>query len=295
MVWLASISTICAGLTAAIYVLAVHTTTGRLLDGASFRGAKQSGTAATTAVEHLLDLVSVSSLVISVLAVALIASLRLRRDLVLPAVVLILGSNVTSQLLKHHVLARPDLGIYETTPATLNSLPSGHSTVAFSVAVGLMLVVPAAVRPLAACAGVAYASITALATLSAGWHRPSDSLAAFLIVGAWSAAAEAVVIARGEEPVTHSHAAQGARQFAIIHVKTAYRLAVAAGYLLAFGGLLAGVVVITQLDSYDTAAQVLSYIAGASLISGTAAAIMAALVVPLAEIRPALSSPERPA
>jgi hypothetical protein len=265
----------------ATYLLAVQTTQGRMLDGSSFRGAKQARSPVTAVVERLLDIISVSSLAAALVIVAAIALLRLRRDLALAALAVILGSNATSQLLKNYVLSRPDLGIYETTPATLNSLPSGHSTVAFSVAVGMVLVLPVALRPIAAAAGVAYASIAAVATLSAGWHRPSDSIAAFLVVGTWAAAAEAVVIARRSEPLENG----AASLLTAVHRKTARRLAVAATYLLAFGGLIATVVVSTHLDPYGTAAQLLSYAAAATLICGTAAAVMAALIVPLTEIR----------
>lgn len=138
----------------------VHTTRGRLLDGASFRGAGHAPSRVTKALERLLDIVSASSLLAAIGVIALIALLRLRRDLAAAAVALILGSNLTSQVLKHWVFSRPDLGIYETTPATLNSMPSGHSTVAFSVAVALVLVLPPAVRPLAAAGGVVYASLS---------------------------------------------------------------------------------------------------------------------------------------
>lgn len=258
------------------------------------RGATQTRSRVTSSLERLLDVVSVSSLVLAIAVAATIALLRLRRDLALAAVVVVLGSNATSQVLKHYVLSRPDLGILETTPATLNSLPSGHSTAAFSVAVALVLVLPAPVRPVAAATGVAYASLAAVATLSAGWHRPSDSLAAFLIVGAWAAAAEAVVTSRSEHPANRSHFPPGAEQRRTVHLRTAHRLATAAAYLLAFGALIAVVVVTTHLDSYGGAAQVLSYVAAAGLIAGTAAAVMASLVVPLAEIRPAEDLPAQP-
>jgi len=228
--------------------------------------------------------VSASSLLAAMGVIAMIALLRLRRDLAAAAVALILCSNLTSQVLKRWVLSRPDFGIYETTPATLNSMPSGHSTVAFSVAVALVLVSPRAVRPLAAACGVVYASLTAFATLSAGWHRPSDSLAAFLIVGAWAGVAEAVVMVRRQRVSARTGSPPGARGGAIEHRETARRLAMIGGYLFAFGTLLVAIVMITRLDPYDGAAQVLSYAAGGGLIAGTAAVLMAALVGPLADI-----------
>ena len=70
-----------------------------------------------------------------------------------------------------------------------NSLPSGHTTVAASVAVALVLVLPPKARAFAAVVGAAYAAVAGVATLSAGWHRPSDAVAAFLVVGVWAALA----------------------------------------------------------------------------------------------------------
>lgn len=282
LAWLVSVAGLCVALFVATYLLAVQTTRGRLLDGSSFRGARQARSSVTATVERLLDVVSVSSLAVAIVVVAVIALLRLRRDLALAAIIIILGSNATSQLLKNYVLSRPDLGIYETTPATLNSLPSGHSTVAFSVAIAMVLVLPATLRAMAAGVGVAYASIAGVATLSAGWHRPSDSVAAFLIVAIWAAAAVAVLIARSSKSSENSTALERTDG----HRTVARRLAVAAAYLLAFGALITGVVVATQLDTYGSAAQLLSYSAAATLICGTAAALMAALIIPLTEIRP---------
>ena len=276
--WLVVVALLCIGLLMVTYVLSVHTYRGRLLDGASLRGAADSPTSVSDVIERLLDVVSVSSLLVAAALVVMIALLRLRRDLAVAATVVIVGANATTQVLKRWVLSRPDLGIDETTPATLNSLPSGHSTVAFSVALALVLVLPTRLRPAAAVFGVVYAAVAAVATLSAGWHRPSDSLAAFFVVGAWAAAAQAVVLRRSASvgPVGEPAGAG--------HIPTARRLAVAAAYLLAFGAVVAGVVVATQLDSYGTAAQVLALVAAAGAIGGTAAALMAALVAVRADV-----------
>ncbi|MDP8908964.1 MAG: phosphatase PAP2 family protein [Chloroflexota bacterium] len=281
--WLVGVCVVCAALFAATYVLAVHTTRGRVLDGASLRGASQSRSRVTSAVEGLLDAVSATSLVVAIVIIAMIALLRLRRDLALAAVVVIVGSTVTAQVLKRYLLTRPDLGIHETTPATLNSLPSGHATVALSVVVALVLVLPVRLRPAAAGAGVVYAALTAFATLSAGWHRPSDGVAAFLLVGAWAAAAQAGVILHNSGAAKADSGAPPPEARAA-HRRTAQRLGVAAAYLIAFGSLLVVIVVLTRLDPYGTAAQVCAYLAAGGLLGGTAAAVVATIVVTLAEV-----------
>ena len=66
----------------------------------------------------------------------------------------------------------------------------------FSAVAALLLVVPTRWRYPASLAGLVAATVTALATMSAGWHRAGDSMAAFLLVGVWTAvAAGAVLIA----------------------------------------------------------------------------------------------------
>lgn len=268
----------CVAMLLLTYQLAVHTTSGRLLDGASLRGAVDTRSGLSGALERLLDVISVASLVAAGAVIASIALARMRRELALAAVVIMVGSNVTSQVLKRYLLERPDLGIYESTPATLNSMPSGHSTVALSAAVALTLVLPVRLRPMAAGLGVIYASATALATLSAGWHRPSDSVAAFLVVGAWATAAGAILVSRhGDQPIEDDGDA---------HETTVRRLATSAAYLLAFGALVAAVILTTQLDTYGQVAQVLAYFAGGGAIAGTGCAVMAAVLAVAHRIAP---------
>lgn len=283
VVWLVSMALLCAALFVLVYRLAVHTTRGRLLDGAAFRGAVVSRSRLTEYVEGVLDVVSVLALVLAAAAIVGIALVRRRRWLAFAAVSLIVGANATTQLLKSTVLSRPDLGLQETTPATLNSLPSGHSTVALSVVAALVLVVPAALRPALCVAGVAFASLTGLATLSAGWHRPSDTVAAFLVVGSWAAALWLMLLLLGE-PAEADGADDADRAPLVAHRRTARLLAVAAVYLLAFGGLLSAVIVGTDLTAEGGAsALVPAYLAGGGAIAGTGAAVMAALLVAVAD------------
>lgn len=276
--WLVGVALACVAALVLTYELAVHTTRGRLLDGASLRGAVDSRSGVTGVLEQLLDVVSVASLLAAAAALVAIALVRMRRELATAAVVVLVGSNVTSQVLKNYLLQRPDLGLYESTPATLNSMPSGHSTVAFSVAVALVLVLPVRLRAAAAGFGVAYASVAAMSTLSAGWHRPSDSVAAFLVVGFWATAVGAVLVVRhGDERLDTDTGA---------HQTTTHRLAAAAAYLLAFGALVAVVILTTQLDTYGQAAQVLAYFAGGGAIAGTGCAVMAAVLAVTHRIAP---------
>ena len=146
-------------------------------------------------------MVSVGSLLGAVAVVAVIALLRLDRVRGLASIGVLVASNVSTWLLKDHLLARPDLGLDEVAPATLNSLPSGHTTAAFSAVAALLIVLPVAARVPAAVLGGSLATVTALATMFAGWHRTADAMAAFLVVGICTMIAIAlVVVLEGHRP-----------------------------------------------------------------------------------------------
>ncbi len=282
--WMSCLAVGFATLFVLTYLLAVRTRHGRLLDGSSLRGARAIRSGLTDKVELVLDVVSVTSLLGAAALVAIIALVRLRRGLALAAVVVVVGSTVTSQVLKRLVLERPDVNFYETTPATLNSMPSGHSTIAFSVAVALVLVLPTGLRAQAAWLGAGFASVVAVATQSAGWHRPSDSVAAFLMVGAWAAASGAVLVATSGGG--RSVEAAGS------HQDTPRRLLRAAAGLLAVAVLMGAVVIAADLDRYGATAQVLAYLGGSAAIAGTSALVMAALLAVTHWIAPRDLSPD---
>ncbi len=177
-----------------VYVLTVRTTPGRQFGDAALRGAIVTNSTVVDAVDAVLGVVSVATLLGGLAAIALIALVRLRRVPGLAAVGLLVAANSSTWLLKTYLLTRPDLSLHEITPATHNSLPSGHTTAVFSVVVALLVVVPARARRPVAIIGGAAAVVMALATMSAGWHRAGDSIAAFLVVGAWAGIVGSVTV-----------------------------------------------------------------------------------------------------
>lgn len=192
------LSTVAVGYVVALVVVywaSVRTVLGRDFEDAALRGAVLTQDAFADTVDLVLDIVSVGSLMGALAVVAIIALVRLARLSGLAAIGVMVGANATTWLLKEVLLDRPDLGLDEHTPATLNSLPSGHSTAVLSAVVAVLIVLPHRVRLPVAAAGGGLAFLTAMATMSAGWHRAGDSCAAFLVVGGWTAAAAAVVVA----------------------------------------------------------------------------------------------------
>jgi len=142
--------------------------------------------------DRLLRTISVGSLAFFGGAIMAVALARGRWHLAIGAGAVIVGANVTTQVFKE-LLHRPHL--VSNPLISFNTLPSGHSTVAASLVAALVLVVPVRYRPLAATLGGLYAGGIAAMTLAAGWHRPSDAVSAFAVVGMWTFGVSALLVA----------------------------------------------------------------------------------------------------
>ncbi len=197
----AVLTVVCGMGFALVYGLTVRTRPGRQFGDASLRGAQLTESGVAGAVDTVLGVVSVATLLAGIAAIALLALARLQRVPGVAAVGVVVAANASTWLLKTQVLSRPDLGLSEVTPATHNSLPSGHTTAVFSVAVALLLVAPARWRPPLAVVGGTGSVVIAVATMSAGWHRAGDSIAAFALVGFWAGLAVIIIVALGPETV----------------------------------------------------------------------------------------------
>ncbi|MBK5289276.1 MAG: phosphatase PAP2 family protein [Acidimicrobiia bacterium] len=172
----------------------VRTSSGQRLDDAALRGQVVQHALTAHRSDQLLRTISVGSLAFFGISLVGIAAARGRWLLAVGVGAVIVGSNATTQIYKHFV-HRPDLidGVNNLIP--FNTLPSGHSTVAASLAAALVLVAPVRLRPWAATLGALYACGMAAMTLAAGWHRPSDAVSAFAVVGIWTFGVSAVLVA----------------------------------------------------------------------------------------------------
>ncbi len=205
--WLTSVIAGSMALFSLVYWFTVHTVAGRQLADVAIRGATSVGSSAAGLVNRTLDVVTGSALIAAIAVIAVVGLIRMRRAHGLVAIGVLLAANGSGRLLKAFALPRSDLGLNESAPATLNSLPSGHTTAAFSIGVALLFVVPPALRSITASAGIVFSSAVAVATLSAGWHRVGDSLASFLLVTAWAGLAGIVVLLAEHDfsPADRSH------------------------------------------------------------------------------------------
>jgi membrane-associated phospholipid phosphatase len=187
----------------------VRTVHGQLLDFVALSGNRIGRSRIESLVNNILGTVSILSVAVAAAVIGFIALTRRRIAVAAGALLLIAGANLTAFLLKQAIY-RPQLGVDVQRSAAGNSLPSGHTTLAASVAVALMLVLPAGVRGVSALLGAVAAAAVGVATLSAGWHRPSDAVAALLIVGVWACVAGLFIVLAQRSPAGTDHSGSAA-------------------------------------------------------------------------------------
>lgn len=276
-----------AGLLAVVAALGVHlswqvfvaSAAGQRVDRLALEGAQHGRNRLWVVAEPVLDVVSVSFVVLGILTAMAICLVRRRWVLAGQVVVLIAGSNATTQLLKYAVYDRPHLLSGWTGP---NSLPSGHTTVAASVAVALLIAVPRAWRPTVALLGGAWTAATGVSTLVGQWHRPSDVVAAVLVVAAWGAA----VCALG----TRSTLDEPVRPGDTLSTPGSFLAAGALTVVGAVAGFFAGIALTdlgTGMRNVPFEGDVTAYAGGvAGVVAVTALAFAALLVLRQATARP---------
>ena len=123
-----------------------------------------------------------------------VAVARRRLWVALAVVAILLGANVTTQLLKP-LLAhpRPDAIFAGLTAPSAESWPSGHATAAMSLALACVLAASRRWRPFVAALGAAFAVAVSYSFLTLAWHYPSDVFGGFLVAGIWTLLAVAAV------------------------------------------------------------------------------------------------------
>jgi membrane-associated phospholipid phosphatase len=183
----------CLLATAVVWVVAFHTAAGARLDSTvldGFTGLRGSRLEPLAAVAvALADPLPVAAMALAIVTIA--AARRRPRHVIVAAVVLV-GANVTTELLKPlATVARPA----EAPPLAplVDAWPSGHMTAAMTVALCLVLVVPTRWRPSAAAAGGLFAVAEGYGLLVMGWHYPSDVLGACSAATGWLALGLAAV------------------------------------------------------------------------------------------------------
>lgn len=179
----ALLALLCAAAVVMLARVAVGTASGQRLDQLTLSGAQLDTGMVAQVVGLAAGTVSLPVVLAALACVAVIAVLRRRSDLLVPLGVLVGGANLSTQVIKHLVVTREVLGPgIDITP---NSFPSGHTTLAASTAVAMVLVAGRARGPVAVL-GVLWTAGAGIGTLALGWHRASDVAGAIAVVATWA-------------------------------------------------------------------------------------------------------------
>lgn len=232
----------------------VKTTMGQFIDESALVEAAVARQRIGTQTAQLLDLLPVTSVVLAAIVVLFVTLARRRWTAAGIAIAAMAAANLSTQLIKAGLPDRPNLGV---NTLALNSLPSGHSTLAASAAAGVFLVVSPRWRPAAAFVGGGYAVMAGLSTLINQWHRPADVIAAFFVVAFWTAMAALFVMRTG--PAWNVWL--GANQ----HWASARGWTVAAA-IMSLLGALAGGLVLRAAQAPGATSTVSYFLAGVALI-----------------------------
>ncbi len=174
--------------------------------------------AAASFIAHLCD---PSPYVYFAGAVVVLALVRRRFWVATAIAAIILGANETTQLLKP-LLAEPRAAwlLGGVAPVGPSSWPSGHATAAMSLALCLVIAVPARARPAVAALGAMFAVAVSYSFLALEWHYPSDVLGGFLVAAIWTLVGAAAVFALDARGVTGAPSS-GAERSARIPIQRA--------------------------------------------------------------------------
>lgn len=186
-----------AALVVLIWFYFVNTVDGQKLDNAAFQGAVYGKHHLWGIASSILNTVSITYIVLSILVIGAIALIQKRWVLAAQVVAVVAGANITTQVVKA-TLGRPD---FDVAWGPANTLPSGHTTVAAATGVALLLAAPRAWRPIAAIIGSGFTAAMGVSTLVGQWHRMSDVLAAILVTCAWGALVCVFATRKGADPV----------------------------------------------------------------------------------------------
>ncbi|HEX7352952.1 phosphatase PAP2 family protein [Brachybacterium sp.] len=161
----------------------VGTASGQRLDQLILSGAEAHDGSLSRWAEIAVETVSVPVVAALLVLATVLVLLRRRPGLLLPLGTLVLGANLTTQVVKHLVITREALGPgIDITP---NSFPSGHTTLAATAMIALVLAAGRA-RLVLAPLGALWTTAAGIGTLVVGWHRPSDVIGAIAVVAAWT-------------------------------------------------------------------------------------------------------------
>jgi membrane-associated phospholipid phosphatase len=258
-----------AGFAAVIHALAFDVAATAYRDGVALDGFMRfDDTPAEALAQALAPLAGIPMFLTIGIALVLTALRRGRLRLAVAVPVMLLGANITTQVLKR-ALAEPRVHPVVGDTVDAVSWPSGHSTAAMSLALCAVLVAPPRRRPIVAAVGGLLAVGVGYSLLVQAWHYPSDVLGGFAVAGVWVSLGLAALLAADRRWPA------GAGRKAVARARDVARPSA----LVAAGGagalLLGGAIAVERADSHT------SFFALAAAIGALGLALAAALAAVL--------------
>jgi hypothetical protein len=240
----------------------VWTTGGQALENAALRGADHVSDGDLAIADDALAAITTWSLGAATLLIAVVALLRRRIDLAIAAVGIIVLGQVITQVLKRFVLPRPPL-VEVVGDYTGNSFPSGHTTIAMTVLFAALIVVPYRWRGVTLLVVLTWAVGIGAYTVTAKWHRFSDTLGADAIALLCACLASWWLVRRGAVTPYTGRPYRG-------RVALAAFVALSTVVLLLLGGLLWGIPLLrgTDVTSPDATQDYTAYLGAHALAAG---------------------------
>jgi membrane-associated phospholipid phosphatase len=179
---------LCAVAAAAVWLVAVHvgavqTADLRVVRRLEWLGGYR-GWQVTRDVLSFFDPAAYAVLAVAVVGGALAAR---RPRHALAAAVLLAGSALTTQVLKHALATQRPFPPLHYLPPT--SWPSGHTTAAVALSLALVLVSPRRLRPAVAAAAAVVSAAAGFSLLVQASHYPSDIAGGALVAVGWACVA----------------------------------------------------------------------------------------------------------
>lgn len=175
---------------AAVYLFFVRSLMGQSVDERAFAGADTWNRALINTTSEFLDFLPIVAVAVAIVLAIVIVMVRKNWWVFFVAIGAAAAANASTQILKYAVLSRPQTGV---SFALANSLPSGHTAVAASAALVIFLISAPRIRAIVAVIGALLTMGTGTATLVNQWHRPSDVIAAVIVVAFWGCVAGVVL------------------------------------------------------------------------------------------------------
>lgn len=164
-----------------VYAGFVWTRVGQTFENSALQGAKLDPSNILSVADEQLRVISVVSLALATLAVSTIGYVRAGWRLAAGGAGVVVISLGVAEVLKRYVLPRPNL-VDAAEGISHNSFPSGHTTIAMSLLVAMIIVVPKRWRTLALLLTLMWATGIGALTVAADWHRLSDTLGSDALV-----------------------------------------------------------------------------------------------------------------